>query len=192
MTLLGETSSHQEAVSAATQLQPDVVVMDVRLPDVTAIIASRTIRSNLPSSHILFLSTSADSRTVLAATLSGASGHVLKSLNLVPLQEAIEAAGHGRLRLSHRIADGIVEWFCGGAASFDRGTSVTLSRADRLLLTDIASGRLDSELARATGRPPEDIQAEVARLYEVLNDDRRFSVAGNSLARLLATPGERS
>jgi DNA-binding NarL/FixJ family response regulator len=174
----------------AARIRPDVVLMDVRLPDVGAVLASRTIRTNLPSSHILFLSTTADFRTVLAAVLSGVSRHVLKSLELAPLQEAIEAAGHGRMRLDPRIAEGVVEWFCDrGVKSSDRGTSVTLGKADMLLLTNIASRRLDSELAPATGRPLSDIQSEVARLYEVLNEDRGFLATGNALARLLTTPG---
>jgi DNA-binding NarL/FixJ family response regulator len=187
--LLGDTSSHQEAVSAAAEVQPDVILMDVRLPDVTAVLTCRTIRNNVPSCQILLLSTSADYRTVLAAVLSGASGHVTKSLNLDRLQQAIEAVGRGQMRLNPRIAEGVVEWFCGGTTrAGDRGTPVFLEETDRLLLADVASGGLHSEHALATGRSSSDIQGDVARLYETLHHHRGFAAPGNALARLLMTP----
>jgi DNA-binding NarL/FixJ family response regulator len=185
--LAGATTTLLEAADAAVQARPDVVLMDVRLPDVRAVLASRTIRTHLPACHTLLLSTVADFRSVLAAMLSGASGVVLKSLDPTPLQEAIEAAGQGQMRLHPRIAEGVLEWFRERTVtSGDHETRASLSNEDLLLLANIAAGRLDGDITLETGRSSSDIPGDVARLYEALHSDRGFLATGNALAQLLA------
>jgi len=179
------------AADEAVATYPDVVVMDVQLPDVTAVLASRAIRDRLPECQTLLLSTSADFRTVAAVALSGARGHVLKSLDLTPLRDAIEIAGTGRMHLDRRIALGLLDWFGHHVVtSADGVTPMRLTEEEMSLLADILAGKLDSDIALAVGRSVPEVQGEVARLYDALNGDPGFRTLGNALARLLRMPGE--
>jgi len=180
-----------DAIEAAVETRPSVVLIDARLPDVSAVLASRAIRSNLQGCQTLLLSTSADLRTVAAVALSGACGHVLKSLDLAPLRNAVEAAGTGRMHLDRRFTQGLLDWFGQRTVpSSDGNTLLSLAEEDMALFADIVAGRLDSDIAYAVGRSVPDVQGDVTRLYEALHGDPGFRAPGNALARWLRVPGE--
>src|ERR1700736_844333 len=76
--VVAEAGTVAEAVEAAARMQPDVVVMDVRLPDGTGIEACRDIRAERPQTHVLMLTSYADDEAVYAAIIAGAAGYLLK------------------------------------------------------------------------------------------------------------------
>jgi len=96
LTVVAEAGTVRDAVSEANAARPDVVVMDVRLAGGSGIEATREIRSALPETKVLMLTSFADDEAVLASILAGASGYVLKQIQGDALLRAIRAVGKGR------------------------------------------------------------------------------------------------
>src|SRR5262249_39967983 len=93
--IVGEAATMHSAVEAAGRLQPAVILMDVRLPDGDGIVACRLIKGFLPEVHILFLTSYADNRFVLAAMETGAEGYLLKESGAQRIVDAIHVLLNG-------------------------------------------------------------------------------------------------
>src|SRR5512138_912893 len=138
----------QAAVEAARRLNPDVILMDVRLPDGDGIEACRQVKTFLPQTHILFLTSYADNRFVLAAIESGADGYLLKESDTQRIVDAIHSILNGGTVFDPVIArratgsspDGVV------ANSLEE-----LTRQERRVLAEVAKGKTDKEVAVALG-----------------------------------------
>src|SRR5262249_23196384 len=93
--VVGEAGSLAEAVAAARRCQPDVVVMDVRLPDGSGVEAARELAADFPRPGVVMLPSYADEQAVVASILAGAAGYLLKQTDPARLIEAIETAARG-------------------------------------------------------------------------------------------------
>ena len=93
--VVGEAGTAAEAVAQAHQCAPDVVLMDVRLPDGTGIEACRQIRSERPEARVLMLTSYSDEEAVIASIMAGAAGYLLKDTDAEKLIEGIEAIARG-------------------------------------------------------------------------------------------------
>ena len=109
MEVVGEAADAAEAVAQAARLRPDVVVMDVRLPDRSGVEACREIRSADPRVHVIMLTSYADEEAVFSSILAGASGYLLKDCAFEELDGAIRAVTQGRTYITPRIVDIIVK-----------------------------------------------------------------------------------
>jgi len=96
MRVVGEVSSGLQAVEKAQELKPDLILMDIGLPDLNGIEAARRIRKSSPESKIIFLTQESSPELVLAAIGLGASGYVLKSLGEIDLLTAVETVIRGK------------------------------------------------------------------------------------------------
>ena len=102
ISVVAEAGTVQEAIAAADQHQPDVVVMDVRLADGSGVEATREIRARRPETQVLMLTSFADDEALLASIMAGASGYVLKQIRGGELIRAIREVGAGRSSASPR------------------------------------------------------------------------------------------
>jgi DNA-binding NarL/FixJ family response regulator len=93
--VVGEAESGEDAVDKVEQLQPDVVVLDVRMPGVGGISAAKAIAAVAPAVHILMLTISDDPADVAAAAAAGATGYLLKERSLEDIADAVIALAHG-------------------------------------------------------------------------------------------------
>ncbi|MEK6532284.1 MAG: response regulator transcription factor, partial [Nitrospirota bacterium] len=91
ITVVGESSTVADAVRDAARLKPDVILMDVRLPDGSGVDACREILTTHPHIRVIFLTSYADDDSVLAAVLAGAHGYVLKEIDSAALLRAVHA-----------------------------------------------------------------------------------------------------
>ncbi|RPH77684.1 MAG: DNA-binding response regulator, partial [Nitrospiraceae bacterium] len=96
ITVVGEAASKAAAVRAVKRLKPDIVLMDVRLPDGSGIEASRDILAECPMTRLIFLTSYANDESALSAVLAGAHGHVLKTIDSGLLIRSIRAVSNGR------------------------------------------------------------------------------------------------
>ncbi len=96
VTVVGEAGTMAEAIQQAQRLKPDVILMDVRLPDGSGVDACREILGALPGTRVIFLTSYADDDSVLAAVLAGAHGYVLKEIDSPALLEAIRSVAKGQ------------------------------------------------------------------------------------------------
>jgi DNA-binding NarL/FixJ family response regulator len=95
--VVAEAGTVAEALEAARRFRPDLVVMDVRLPDGSGVEACRDIRAEMPETRVVMLTSYPDEEAVLAAIIAGASGYLLKQVRARDLVAALEAVGRGEI-----------------------------------------------------------------------------------------------
>jgi two-component system, NarL family, response regulator LiaR len=124
--VVGEAADGQQAVDLAQTLRPDIVVMDVRLPVISGIEATRRIRETLPGVQVLVLSAYDDDQFVISSLRAGASGYLLKNAPVSELVKAIRQVQAGESPLDPAIARKIVANMIGGTRSgFDPGNTAS-------------------------------------------------------------------
>ncbi len=142
LTVVGVAASGDEAVAAADAKRPNVVVMDVRMPGESGIEACREIRSQLPGTKVLMLTSYADEDAVLASILAGASGYLLKDTSGQDLAEAILRVAEGASLLDPAVTGVVL-----ARVKADRGLAPGgLSDRERQILELIAQGKTNREI----------------------------------------------
>ena len=166
--IVGEASSGAEALSLAIELSPDLVVMDLHLPDVSGIKAASQILQARPATRIVMFSSDPTQARIDEALEAGASGYVLKTDAVAELSDAISAVMAGRIYLSQAVSAGIVEDY----AKELRGEAVpaqpTLSEQERQLLNLVAAGKRNKEIADELGLSIKSVEAQRSRLMKKL------------------------
>jgi two-component system, NarL family, response regulator DevR len=155
--IIGEAATMQAAVESARRLGPDVILMDVRLPDGDGMVACREIKAFLPETRILFLTSYADNRFVLAAIESGADGYLLKENAAQRIVDAVHFIRNGGTVFDPVVTRGIT----GSSRKSDKANPLeTLSDGEKRLLAEVAKGKTDKEVAAAL-----DLTTKTARNY---------------------------
>ncbi len=108
MELVGEAADGEEALALVAETRPDVVLMDVLMPGMGGIEATRRIRSAYPAIQILMLSSSKEEEAIKAALQAGAIGYVLKNISIEEMAQALRNAAHGQATLSPAVTQALV------------------------------------------------------------------------------------
>ena len=170
--VVGEAGNASEAVNEALRLKPDVVLMDVRLPDSSGIDACRTIRATCPHTRILFLTSYPDDDTVLATILAGGQGYLVKEVGGKALIEAIENVHRGNSILDPAVTKHVLDRM--QALSDDgEGKSDELSRQQRRVLTLVSQGKTNKEIAAELGLSDKTVKNYLSNIYQKLQVSRR-------------------
>ena len=140
--VVGELGSGHEAITAAAELHPDVVLMDVSLPDLNGIEATRRITAATPGAQVLMLSMHADEQYVLASMEAGAKGYLVKDIDDQDLVAAVLAVCDGQTYLG-----GIL----GNTSGDGRCSPAVLSARERQVLAMISSGHTNRQVADTLG-----------------------------------------
>ena len=107
--VVAEAGTVAESLEAARRFEPDLVIMDVRLPDGSGIEACRDIRAELPATRVVMLTSYPDEEAVIAAIVAGASGYLLKQVRARDLVAALEAVGRGESLLDPAVTGKVLE-----------------------------------------------------------------------------------
>ncbi len=171
--IVGEAATMRSAVDAARQLNPDVILMDVRLPDGDGITACRQIKAFLQDARILFLTSYADNKFVLAAMEAGADGYLLKESGTQRIVDAIHSILKGRTVFDPVVTRGVM------ANSRDRGVNPldVLAARERRVLAEVARGKTDKEVAVALGLTPKTARNYLDRIFSKLDVHTRTEAA---------------
>jgi len=143
--LVGEASDGVELLEIARTVQPDIVLMDIGLPTVSGIEATRTLLSEMPKLKILALSTFSDRRVVLQMLDAGASGYVVKSSGRDELVRAIRAVSHGRTYLCPDASAVLLESIR-NPHPLERRQNEPIGRREREVLQLLAEGHTSPEI----------------------------------------------
>lgn len=173
MLIVGEAADGLEAVSLATELHPDVVVMDVRLPKLNGIEATRTITARFPDIRILILSAYDDDSYVFPLLEAGASGYLLKTASGAELAEAIRRVVAGETALSPRITAKLVEHL--GRRGTYRVAHMTegLTGREMEVLRATALGQPNKTIAGTLAISPQTVQVHLRNIFSKLGVSNR-------------------
>ena len=173
--VVGEAGTTREAVAEAARLHPNVVLMDVRLPDGSGVEACRMIRAADASCRVVMLTAYADDEALITAVMAGASGYLLKQARGAELIRAIEEAASGRSLLDPIAAQRLLEHFrelAGGREDVDR-----LTEQEHRVLDLIAQGKTNREIAEALDLAEKTVKNYVSNILSKLQFKRRTEAA---------------
>jgi len=145
--LVGEAADGEQAVALAQELDPDVILMDVRMPKLDGVAATRRLVDAGTRAHILVLTTFDLDEYVYAAVRAGASGFLLKDVEPTELVDAIRVVAAGNSLFGPEATQRLVERFAGGPASVDDSILDRLTEREREILRLLASGMSNAEVA---------------------------------------------
>lgn len=166
--LVGEATTGEEAVSMAAELRPDVVVMDIKMPGMGGIEATRAIFSASPRVRVLVVTMFEDDATVFSAMRAGARGYVLKGANYQEMLRAIRAVGNGEAIFSPEVAVRLMDYFKEIRPSIPPQAFSELSDREREILGYIAEGLLNPEIAKRLYLSPKTVRNHVSNILHKL------------------------
>lgn len=175
--VVGEANSVASAVSEAIRLRPDVVLLDLRLPDGSGVEACREILGACPGTHVVFLTSFADEDAVLSTTFAGAKGYLLKTIGGTALVHAIQAIAGGQSILDPAVTGSVLARMRSLSMLDTDGQSVTLSPQERRILPLVADGKTNKEIATALGLSDKTIKSYLSNIFDKLQVTRRSQVA---------------
>ncbi len=184
ITVVGEAGTVAEGVAEAARLRPDVVVMDLRLPDGSGVEACRQIRAENSDAQVLILTSHADEDALFAAVLAGAAGYVLKDVDPAGIQHGILTVGRGGSLLDPQMATRVLERMRRGSAQHpaDDAFSVLSPQEDRILEM-IGDGMTNRQIADRLSLSEKTVKNYVSELYAKLNVERRTQAASLATER---------
>jgi DNA-binding NarL/FixJ family response regulator len=165
--VVGEAADGTAAVREAQLLRPDVVVMDIRMPGVDGLEATRRIRAAVPGTAVLVLTMYEDDDTVFAAMRAGASGYLLKGAEQGEIERAVRATAAGEAIFGPGVAARVLTFF-----AVDRAAAPTpfpqLTTREREILDRVAAGERNGAIARALGLAPKTVSNHLSSIFAKL------------------------
>lgn len=173
--VVDEAVDGREAVEKVKLLSPDIVLMDIDMPNVNGLEATKIIREEYPDTRVLILSVHTNKDYVLQIIRSGAQGYVLKDASPADLVRAIESVDSGEPFFSPDISQIVLNQYLEEAGADSSGDSVKLTARERQVLSMIAEGQSNKEMANHLGVGVRTIETHRERVMNKLNI---HSVAG--------------
>jgi two-component system response regulator NreC len=167
--IIGEASSAQEAIEAAMRLRPNVILMDIGLPDLSGIDATREIKKHMPDVSIVALTIHEDEEYFFKMLEAGATGYVPKRAAPDELLTAIRAAATGQVYLYPSLAKLLVRDFLSGGRPSEETASSELTDREQEVLTYLAEGANNDEIAKALVISPKTVARHRENIMRKLN-----------------------
>jgi DNA-binding NarL/FixJ family response regulator len=175
--VVAEAGTVAEATEAARRYQPDLVIMDVRLPDGSGVEACREIRQELPDTRVVMLTSYPDDEAVLSAIVAGASGYLLKQVRGRDLVAALEAVGRGESLLDPAVTGRVLERVRRIASGEQNDELSQLTSQEQRILLLVAEGKTNKEIAAEIFLSDKTVKNYVSSILGKLNLERRAQAA---------------
>jgi DNA-binding NarL/FixJ family response regulator len=188
VSVVGEAGTVKDAIARVEWARPDVVIMDVRLPDGSGIEATREIRARLPKTQVLMLTTFADDEALFASIMAGAAGYVLKQIKGADLVRAVQTVGSGQSLLDPAVTKGVLDRLRKGKHLLKDERLARLSAQEERILELIADGKTNREIGDKLHLAEKTVKNYVTSILSKLEVARRAEAAAY-LARHTTTRG---
>lgn len=175
--VVAEAGTVAEAIDAARRFQPDIVIMDVRLPDGSGVEACREIRAELPGTRVVMLTSYPDEEAVLSAIIAGASGYLLKQIRARDLVAALETVGRGESLLDPAVTEKVLERVRRIATGGQVDELAALTAQEQKILMLVAEGMTNKEIAAKIFLSDKTVKNYVSSILSKLNLERRAQAA---------------
>ncbi len=166
--LVGEAATGQEAIELAAALQPDLIIMDLQMPIVNGIDATRQIVHTSPHIAVLVVTMYDDDQNVFAAMRAGARGYLLKGATREETLRAIQAVGSGEAIFSPAIAVRLMDYFTNIRPSTPARVFPELTEREREILSLIAQGYKNAEIAEQLVLSPKTVRNHITNVFSKL------------------------
>jgi DNA-binding NarL/FixJ family response regulator len=177
MEVVGEASTAGEAVRAVEKLQPDVVLMDIRLPGEGGIEATRQVTSRFPNSKVVMLTSFADDELIMRAINAGAMGYVLKQVGNEELLRAIQAAARGEALLDPATTARLLSRVRIAERKAEEDAFRDLSDREMDVLAPLARGKTNAEIGQLLNLSEKTVGNYVGNMFDKLGINNRIELA---------------
>ncbi|HYF79524.1 MAG TPA: response regulator transcription factor [Symbiobacteriaceae bacterium] len=197
MDVVGEATNGNEAVRLAGELQPDVILMDLRMPGLDGLGAIRAIRAQWPALAVVILTTYDDDRHIVEGLQAGARGYLLKDAGRDAIFAAIRSAARGETLLQPEVAARVVANLGaapvggGATASPAPGSDHTLSDREYEVLAAVADGLRNKEIADELGITERTVKAHLASIFNKLGATSRAEAIAKAMSAGILQEGVR-
>jgi len=177
--VVAEAGTVADAIERAAKHRPDLVLMDLRLPDGTGVDACRDILSANPGTRVLFLTSHSDEEAVTSTILAGAAGYLLKEIGSNALLHAIETVSSGESILDPKVTKAVLNrmsLLAAGAVT-RRASDEKLSPQERRILGLVVEGKTNKEIAKALDLSDKTVKNYLSNAFQKLNVRRRSQAA---------------
>jgi DNA-binding NarL/FixJ family response regulator len=189
--VVGEASDGADAVRLAAELAPDVVVMDLSMPGMNGVEATRGIVEDRSNTAVLVLTMSEDDDSVFAAMRAGARGYLVKGSDTDEVVAAIMAVGRGDAIFGPTVAQRILSFLTRPLSAYDEQMFPELSHREREVLDLIATGVSNADIAKRLSLSPKTVRNHVSNVFTKLQvADRAQAIVRARAAGLGLRPGE--
>ncbi|MCB0209921.1 MAG: response regulator transcription factor [Anaerolineae bacterium] len=182
--VIGEAANGPSALSQIVQQQPDVTLLDIRLPGESGVEVLKRIRQTQPEAKVLMLTSFNDDEYVMSALRAGALGYVLKSSSDEMLVNAIRATHQGEHFLSPKIAGAVVRRSIAGPARFMPDTPA-MDGEERRILKMLVDGASNTDIAAELFISNATVKRKLRKIFEKLNVNARAQAAAEAIRRNL-------
>jgi len=180
MEVVAEAGSVRDAIAEAARHHPDVVLMDLRLPDGSGLDACREILAARPATRLLFLTSYSDEEAVVSTVLAGAAGYLLKEVGSKALIGAIELVHAGQSILDPKVTNAVLGRMLDIAKSPGRSKLTNagdLSPQESRILVLVVQGKTNKEIARELGLSDKTVKNYLSNAFQKLHVKRRSHAA---------------
>ncbi len=168
MTVVGEATTGEEAITQAADLQPDIILMDLHMPGLNGVEATRRIVQANPRIGILVLTMLEDDASVFAAMRAGARGYLLKGADQADVLRAVRVVAHGEAIFSPSIAQRLMQYFANMQPMLPQAAFPDLTEREREILGLIALGKSNAEIAEKLVLSPKTVSNHVSTIFSKL------------------------
>jgi DNA-binding NarL/FixJ family response regulator len=169
MEVVGTAADGREALHVVEETRPDVVVMDIQMPHLDGIEATRFITGNHPEVRIVMLTMNEDDETVMSAIRAGASGYLLKGSGAAEVLRAVEAAAAGGMMFGASLAGRVATYLADGGPAPAEHPFPELGDRERSVLDLLAAGRTNDQIARELYVSSKTVRNTVSSVYAKLH-----------------------
>jgi two-component system, NarL family, response regulator DevR len=177
MEVIGEADCVQSALAEAGRLQPDVILLDIRLPDGSGLDAIRDILAATPASRVLILTSSTNDDLVYKAVTAGAHGYLMKEIDPAGLIKAISDASEGKSVLTPDVTTRVLRMIRDGGNGSANGELSMLSNQERKVLALVAEGLTNKEVGEQLNLSENTVKNYLVNVFDKLKIKRRSQAA---------------